>query len=113
MTSDPDLLTVREAARLLRVGKNLAYELVQRGEIPSLRLGRQIRVPRAALVAWIDEQCRPTTPEAARPAADPHHREPAAPPAAVEEPDGVDLDALGATLLEPRRADAEKGSSMS
>ncbi len=43
------LLTVPEAAKLLRIGRNLAYELVARGEIPSVRLGRLIRVPRAAL----------------------------------------------------------------
>jgi excisionase family DNA binding protein len=43
------MLTVREAATMLRIGRNLAYELVARGEIPSVRLGRLIRVPRAAL----------------------------------------------------------------
>lgn len=43
------MLTVPEAAKLLRIGRNLAYELVAQGEIPSLRLGRLIRVPRAAL----------------------------------------------------------------
>lgn len=50
MTDDAGtLLTVPEAAKLLRIGRNLAYELVARGEIPSVRLGRLIRVPRAAL----------------------------------------------------------------
>lgn len=54
--SEPALLTVREAAEMLRVGRNLAYELVQRGELPALRVGRAIRIPRAALLAWIEEQ---------------------------------------------------------
>ncbi len=54
------LLTVPEAARLLRIGRNLAYELVARGELPSVRLGRVIRVPRAALDAWLEtESTRP------------------------------------------------------
>ena len=43
------MLTVPEAAKLLRIGRNHAYELVARGEIPSVRLGRLIRIPRAAL----------------------------------------------------------------
>ncbi|MDA1195932.1 MAG: helix-turn-helix domain-containing protein [Planctomycetota bacterium] len=51
--TDLDLLTVPEAARLLRIGRNLAYELIARGEIPSVRLGRVIRVPRVSLERWL------------------------------------------------------------
>ncbi len=43
------LLTVHEAAAPLRISRNLAYEVVARGELPAIRLGRVIRVPRAAL----------------------------------------------------------------
>ena len=49
MDDHQTLLTVPEAAKLLRIGRNLAYELVAQGEIPSVRFGRLIRVPRAAL----------------------------------------------------------------
>ena len=51
---DIHLLTVPEAAKLLRIGRNLAYDLVARGEIPSVRLGRVIRVPRTALEQWLE-----------------------------------------------------------
>lgn len=37
------LLTVPEAARFLRISRGLCYELIQRGELPALRLGRAIR----------------------------------------------------------------------
>lgn len=47
------LLTVPETAKLLRISRNLAYELVARHEIPAIRLGRSIRVPRAELEAWL------------------------------------------------------------
>ena len=58
--NDAHLLTVREAAKFLRIGRNLAYELVARGEIPSVRLGRVIRVPRTALEQWLESpQARP------------------------------------------------------
>jgi excisionase family DNA binding protein len=40
---------VREVAAILRCGRNQAYELIQRGEIRSVRIGRAIRVTREAL----------------------------------------------------------------
>lgn len=43
------VLTVSEAAQLLRVSRAFAYDLVARGELPALRLGRRIVVPRAAI----------------------------------------------------------------
>ncbi len=46
-------LTVREAAELLGIGVTLAYELVDRGEIPHVRLGRTVRISRRALEEWI------------------------------------------------------------
>jgi len=49
------LLTVREAARTLGIGTTLAYEMVGRGELPHVRLGHAVRVPRQALEAWIEE----------------------------------------------------------
>jgi excisionase family DNA binding protein len=52
------LLTVKEVAALLRVGRDTAYALVADGSIPSIRLGRQIRVPRAALIAHLEVEAR-------------------------------------------------------
>jgi excisionase family DNA binding protein len=42
-------LSVPEAARLLGIGRNTAYEAIRRGELPALRIGRRLLVPRAAL----------------------------------------------------------------
>lgn len=47
------VLSVPEAADLLGISRALGYELVARGELPSLRLGRRIVVPRAALLALV------------------------------------------------------------
>lgn len=49
MTVDRLTLTVEEAAQLLGIGRNTAYEAIRRGELPSLRIGRRLVVPRAAL----------------------------------------------------------------
>ncbi len=51
-----DLLTVPEAAKVLRISRNLAYELVARQELPAIRLGRVIRIPRYSLDEWIASQ---------------------------------------------------------
>ena len=56
MNDDQLLLTVPEVAKVLRIGRNLAYELVARGEIPSVRLGRVIRVPRSSLERWLERE---------------------------------------------------------
>ncbi len=42
-------LTVKEAAALLGISRGLAYHLVADGDIPTLRLGRRLVVPRKAL----------------------------------------------------------------
>ena len=41
--------TVEEAARLLGISRAHAYELVARGELPHLRLGRRLVVPKHAI----------------------------------------------------------------
>jgi excisionase family DNA binding protein len=45
----PLAYTVEEVARLLGLSKNLAYEAVNLGQIPSVRIGRRLVVPKAAL----------------------------------------------------------------
>jgi excisionase family DNA binding protein len=45
----PLLVSVPEAARLLGVGTTFGWAMVRNGEIPSVRLGRRVLVPRAAL----------------------------------------------------------------
>jgi excisionase family DNA binding protein len=47
------VLTVEEAAKLLRIGRSAAYEAVRRGELPALHFGRTIRVPRESIEAMI------------------------------------------------------------
>jgi excisionase family DNA binding protein len=37
--------TVEEVAAMLRVAKNCIYEAVARGEIPSVKVGRLVRIP--------------------------------------------------------------------
>ena len=49
-----DVLDVRAAAQLLRLGRNTIYEMVARNKIPHRRFGRRIRFSRAAIMRWLD-----------------------------------------------------------
>lgn len=42
-------VTVPEAAAMLGISRNFAYQLVREGIIPSIRFGKRILIPRAAL----------------------------------------------------------------
>ena len=55
---EPALLTIEEAARYLRLSRAKVYQMAQRSELPSVRMGRSVRVRRDRLDAWLDEQSR-------------------------------------------------------
>ena len=48
-TSERAVLTVDETARLLGLGRSATYDAVRRGDLPSIRIGRRLLVPRVAL----------------------------------------------------------------
>ena len=50
LTDLPRFLTVPEAAAVLRLGKSACYDAITRGQIPSVRFGRKLRVPRGAIL---------------------------------------------------------------
>jgi excisionase family DNA binding protein len=45
----PTVFTVHEVARILRIGRISAYQAIERGDVPSIRIGRRILIPRMAL----------------------------------------------------------------
>lgn len=63
---DPLLLTPEQAFKLIGVGRSHGFKLLASGEIPSLKIGRLRRIPRAALERWVTQQ---SSPEADLPAA--------------------------------------------
>jgi excisionase family DNA binding protein len=50
----PDVLTVTECARLARTGPKPIYRAIASGELFGRRIGKQIRVPKRAFVAWLE-----------------------------------------------------------
>lgn len=49
----PMTLRVEDLMPLLGIGRNTAYELIRSGQIRSVRIGRQIRIPRDALLEFL------------------------------------------------------------
>lgn len=47
------VLTVREAAELLGLSRNSAYQAVRTRQLPSIRIGERILIPRKALEALL------------------------------------------------------------
>ena len=49
----PDILTVRDVAKILKIGINSAYTLIKSGEIASHKIGRIYRIPKICLIKYL------------------------------------------------------------
>ena len=49
----PMTLREEDLMPILGIGRNTAYELIRSGQIRSVRIGRQIRIPREALLEFL------------------------------------------------------------
>jgi len=56
LQAGPMLLTVKDLEAELQLGRTRTYELVRSGQLPVVRIGRSVRIPREALSCWIAEQ---------------------------------------------------------
>jgi excisionase family DNA binding protein len=54
--SQSELLKVPEVASLLQIGRSKVWELVWSGDLPVVRIGRLVRVPRSRLAQWVEER---------------------------------------------------------
>lgn len=54
-----EILTLGEAAKFLKIGRNTLYALARRGEIPARKIGREWRFVSTALIDWVLVKCAP------------------------------------------------------
>lgn len=52
----PDILTVPEIARFMKLSKVMIYKLIETGELPHYRIGRAVRVSREQFEQWLEAQ---------------------------------------------------------
>ena len=50
----PDVMTTRELAEYLRLSERSVYRLLERGEIPAVKVGGQWRFRKSAVDEWLD-----------------------------------------------------------
>jgi len=67
MENESDVLTIEDAAQLLRIPRSSVYKLAQEGKIPAQKVGRHWRFYRPTILRWIAGQAsfdsKPSTPE--------------------------------------------------
>ena len=56
-TEFPDLLSINELQKALKISKNTAYCLIQNGSIKHMKIGRAIRIPKQFLIDFVFASC--------------------------------------------------------
>ena len=53
----PEVMTIKELQQFLKIGRNSAYDLVNRKEFKVLRVGKSIRINKVEFLRWFDNAC--------------------------------------------------------
>ena len=54
--NEPDVLTVPDVVRLLKLGKNTVYKLIKDGTINSIKMGKKIIIPKVCLIEFLTNE---------------------------------------------------------
>ena len=54
------IMTVPQVAEYLQISKSKIYLMIKRGEIPYIRIGKNVRVLESDLEEWLEFQREPT-----------------------------------------------------
>ncbi len=55
-TNYPDVLTPNQLKDFLNIGKNRVYKMLQTGEIESIRIGKQYRIPKRCIKTYLGQK---------------------------------------------------------
>ena len=55
-TEYPDIVNIMQLKTMLDIGVNLAYELVRQKKISSLKVGREYKIPKRNVIAYLTNQ---------------------------------------------------------
>jgi excisionase family DNA binding protein len=65
----PKVYTVAEFAQVLAISSRIVRNLIRRGELPALRIGRTYRIPRKAAALYLARALPPTNRPTGKPRA--------------------------------------------
>lgn len=51
----PDIVNVDDLAKMLNIGRNTAYRLLNNGSIKSIRIGRVHKIPKQNIITFLNE----------------------------------------------------------
>lgn len=54
----PDVLTVKEAKEILRIGMNSMYYILQSGELKSIKIGRIYKIKKENVIEYINRKSK-------------------------------------------------------
>lgn len=49
----PDVVSIKELTVMLNISKNTAYELLKSGELKSIKIGKQYRIPKRFVIEYL------------------------------------------------------------
>lgn len=52
----PDVVSVEQLMEMLQIGQVLAYKLVKSGEIKSRKIGREYKIPKVNIIAYLNKE---------------------------------------------------------
>ena len=55
-TTYPDIVNIFQLKEMLNIGINLAYRLVRENTIPSLKVGREYKIPKRNVISYLTNQ---------------------------------------------------------
>lgn len=55
LKNEPEVMTVLEAAKVLRLGKNKTYDLINSGRLSSIKVGGKTIIPKMCIVSFLTD----------------------------------------------------------
>ena len=56
-TNYPDVLEIKDLQQALKIGRASAYKLLRSGAIQNFKVGNTYKIPRTALLQYIEKNC--------------------------------------------------------
>ena len=50
----PDVVSIPDLMKMLNIGRNTAYSLLQNGEVKSIKVGKQYRIPKQYIIEYLE-----------------------------------------------------------